>query len=101
MILVALTAGLYSNVIKALHPSQKYAAVQGGAVAVNPEAKKIKYFCHAGPAEEGCDPVPRERVFLHPSSVNFRERSFPMQYIIYHQKVGAPVCGVGHSSQLC
>jgi len=84
LIRAALCAGLHGNVVKAVNPAQKYDEVHGGAVAVDPKAKEIRYYCR-GAENEG--PVPKERVFMHPASVNFQERSYPMRYLVFHQKV--------------
>eukprot|EP00939_MAST-03C_sp_MAST-3C-sp1_P002717 g2717.t1 len=84
LIRAALCAGLHGNVVKAVNPAQKYDEVHGGAVAVDPKAKEIRYYCR-GAENEGH--VPKERVFMHPASVNFQERSYPMRYLVFHQKV--------------
>lgn len=85
----ALCAGLYANVMKAVNPEQRYAEVHGGTVTVDPKAKEIRFFCQEQrlDASEPIPTIPRQRVFVHPASVNFHERSFPWTYLIFHQKV--------------
>jgi len=88
MIKAALCAGL--NVVKAVAPEQRYQHLQGtgNAIAIDPSAREIRFFCKGYDDEEDRnDSIPRQRVFMHPSSVNFQEGKFPYQYLIYQEKV--------------
>ena len=76
IIKAALTAGLYPRVVRIANPQTKYHMVAEGAVANDFTAKEIKFF----PKEPG-------RVFLHPSSINFRESKFESTFAVYHEKI--------------
>jgi len=63
----ALIAGAFTPQIARIQmPEQKFASSSSGALAIDPEAKTIKYFTH----DSG-------RVFVHPSSTVFEAQSFP------------------------
>ena len=68
-LLRALIAGSFSPQIARIRfPDQKYAASSSGAVALDPEARTIKYYTEdAG------------RAFIHPSSTLFDAQTFPGQ----------------------
>ncbi|EME86470.1 uncharacterized protein MYCFIDRAFT_84602 [Pseudocercospora fijiensis CIRAD86] len=78
-LLRALIAGAFQpQVARIDFPDKKYAASSSGAVAVDPEARMIKYFNE----ENG-------RVFVHPSSTLFDAQSFPGNsvYMSYFTKM--------------
>ncbi|KHJ30770.1 putative p-loop containing nucleoside triphosphate hydrolase [Erysiphe necator] len=75
----SLCAGAFNpQVARISFPEQKFAPSYSGTVALDHEAKTIKYFNE----ENG-------RVFIHPSSTLFRAQSFPghSNYIAYFRKL--------------
>lgn len=89
----ALCAGLYSNVAQVVYPEQKYFQAAHGVVTEDHDAKKIRYFIRSPVAEsEPSQPssssfVPRERVFLHPSSCNFVQTQYDSPWLLYTEIV--------------
>eukprot|EP00124_Ichthyophonus_hoferi_P003819 Ihof_evm1s359 gene=Ihof_evmTU1s359 len=71
-----LCAGLYPNVIRVEHPKDTYQAVGSGNFLVDPNAKDIKMFDKN-----------RERLFIHPASINFTTKRFEDGFLVYHSKV--------------
>jgi ATP-dependent RNA helicase DHX57 len=63
----ALIAGAFTPQVARIQlPEQKFASSSTGALAIDPEAKTIKFFTN----DNG-------RVFIHPSSTVFKAQSFP------------------------
>eukprot|EP00938_MAST-03A_sp_MAST-3A-sp1_P000445 g445.t1 len=85
----ALCAGLFANIVKAVAPEQRYQHLvgAGAAISIDPSAKEIRFFCRNIENEDENDRIPRQRVFMHPSSVNFHEGKFPYQYLMFQEKV--------------
>lgn len=67
-------------------PDAKFAASSSGAVALDPEARTIKFF--APTAADNAD-TSSERVFLHPGSALFSTQSFPAgaAFVSYFSKM--------------
>ena len=90
LVKAALCAGLFANIVKAVAPEQRYQHLvgSGAAISIDPSAREIRFFCKQ-PIEDsdGDDRIPRQRVFMHPSSVNFHEGNFPYQYLMFQEKV--------------
>ncbi|GAM90609.1 hypothetical protein ANO11243_086540 [Dothideomycetidae sp. 11243] len=65
-------------------PDAKYAASVSGAVALDPEARTIKYFTERSDSSAG-----NERVFVHPSSTLFSAQNFPTNtaFVAYFTKM--------------
>lgn len=93
----ALCAGLYSNVAQVVYPEQKYFQAAHGVVTEDHDAKKIRYFIKS-PLSAASDVsatapsrsasfVPRERVFLHPSSCNFVQTQYDSPWLLYTELV--------------
>jgi len=75
-----LCAGLYPNVAQVKAPKQQYQETAGGALAVAPkDSRELRFFAQSG---EGS-----ERVFVHPSSVNFKTREYETSWIVFQEKV--------------
>ncbi|OQR94480.1 ATP-dependent RNA helicase [Achlya hypogyna] len=72
----ALTAGLYGNVVSVVYPEQKYYESAHGALAATPDAKELRLVIRT------LDKTP-ERVFVHPSSINFRLGQFESPWLVY------------------
>eukprot|EP00946_MAST-07B_sp_MAST-7B-sp1_P000372 g372.t1 len=94
----ALCAGMYPNIIHIRKPPKVYYEMNGGNFEKTPSAKELKFYCRKQPAEEKSERVQKEhgpdqrsydneRVFLHPSSVNFKEGGFVSPWMVYFQKV--------------
>jgi ATP-dependent RNA helicase DHX57 len=64
-------SALYPNVARIVLPATKYEKLASGSLALDPEAKTIKFFTSA----EGTDERD-ERVFIHPGSTMFSATSF-------------------------
>ena len=62
-----LCAGLYPNVCQVKAPKQQYTEHASGTIAVAPQAHELRFF---GKREEG-----EGRLFVHPSSVNYKALS--------------------------
>ncbi|RKF59976.1 putative ATP-dependent RNA helicase ucp12 [Erysiphe neolycopersici] len=75
----SLCAGAFNpQMVRISFPEQKFAASYSGTVALDHEARTIKYFNE----ENG-------RVFIHPSSTLFKAQSFPgnSKYLAYFRKL--------------
>ena len=97
----ALCAGMFPNIIKVKKPPKAYYEMSGGNFEKTPEPRELKFFCkiegNAKPAMESdgmlsggqnqAQQRSQERVFLHPSSVNFKEGGFASPWMVYFQKV--------------
>jgi ATP-dependent RNA helicase DHX57 len=64
-------ASLYPNVARIVLPATKYEKLASGSLALDPEAKTIKFFAPTGSSD-----VKDERVFIHPGSTLFTATSF-------------------------
>ena len=75
---------MYPNIIHIRKPPKVYYEMNGGNFEKTPSAKELKFYCRKQPVEEKSERVreeggpgqrsyDNERVFLHPSSVNFKE----------------------------
>jgi len=91
-----------SQLVRVLRPSTKYAETLGGAKEKDGEAKELKFFIQAGadsPLEEAQGQsntgtvnlryhgIAEERVFMHPSSINFSTGNFSCPWLVYHELV--------------
>ena len=107
-LLRALIAGAFNpQVARIQFPETKFAATSTGAMALDPEAKTIKYFTEAGmaslsPADQTTGgsqqnstqqangtPSRNDRVFTHPSSTLFDAPSFPpsTNFLTFFEKI--------------
>lgn len=68
------TAALYPQLTKIEKPRQKYADSAEGAVAVDADAKELRFLLRT-----------KQRVFLHPGSANFKERAWPCPWAAYSE----------------
>ncbi|ETV88296.1 hypothetical protein, variant 1 [Aphanomyces astaci] len=80
VIKAALTAGLYGNVLQVVYPEQKYYESANGVLAAAHDAKAIRFFIRK------LDKT-TERVFIHPSSVNFTRSQFESPWLVYNELV--------------
>ena len=74
VIRAALAAGLYPNVVNVRKPRGRYQEVASGAFKAADKAKELSFYL------EG-----RERVWLHPSSVNFSEGVYDSPWMVYNE----------------
>ncbi|KAH3764122.1 DEAD/DEAH box helicase [Pelomyxa schiedti] len=68
-------AGLYPNVVRVDAPLDKFVESRSGAVLQNPLPQQLKFVLQT-----------RERVFLHPQSVNFVYGVFETPWLVYLSK---------------
>jgi ATP-dependent RNA helicase DHX57 len=89
-LLRALIAGSFNPQIARIeYPETKFAATSTGAMALDPEARTIKYFTESPPTSDGEIQSRNDRVFLHPSSTLFDTPSFPSSshFLTYFEKI--------------
>ncbi|OQR99882.1 ATP-dependent RNA helicase [Thraustotheca clavata] len=72
----ALTAGLYGNVLSVVYPEQKYYESAHGVLAASHNSKDLRFFIRT------LDKT-KERVFIHPSSINFKLGQFESPWLVY------------------
>jgi ATP-dependent RNA helicase DHX57 len=89
-----LTAAFYPNVLSIEAPAEMYAQGAHGAVAVEQDSKLFKFF-HRSPKDGS-----RQRVFLHPRSVNFKATHFESPFLTYLSMQQSNDKLVVHDSQL-
>ncbi|KAK9870829.1 hypothetical protein WA026_009793 [Henosepilachna vigintioctopunctata] len=70
-----LGAALYPNVVKILTPSKSFIMSAAGAVPKDITSKDLQFA------------TMQEKVFMHPSSVNYKTSYFPSPYLVYQEKV--------------
>lgn len=76
----ALCAGLYGNIMHVIYPEQKYYESAQGTIANTNQAKQIKYFL------KSVENV-AQRVFVHPSSLQFKTTYFSSPWLLFHSIV--------------
>lgn len=101
-------AGLYPQVAKIIRPPKRFMEVMGAAVERDTDAKEIKLYVPRMVASQSSDPTqpstamnfPRhanadfdistedlQRVFIHPTSINFQNNAFKASnYIMFGEK---------------
>ena len=75
VIKAALFAGLYPNLVTIKRPEQKFTETAHGNVAIDTEASDLKFY------------TDKERVFIHPSSVNSDTGKFEDSFLVYHNLI--------------
>jgi ATP-dependent RNA helicase DHX57 len=75
IIKAALFAGLYPNLVTIKKPEQKFTETAHGNVAIDTEASDLKFY------------TDKERVFIHPSSVNSGIGKFEDPFLVYHNLI--------------
>ena len=104
-------AGLYGNVVKVKHPEKRYQDSLGGKmIEKKHEARAIQFFCSPPDLMEKMPPPPGkngfqprydlERVFLHPSSVNFATVLYESPWMVFSEKVNTSKIFVRESSMV-
>lgn len=94
----ALCAGFYSQVVKVKYPDTKYYESAHGNVEKNNAAQEIKYFIPSSAVATDDDPsssssskssvyVPDERIFIHPSSINFQASRYASPWLIFNELI--------------
>ncbi|XP_044748231.1 putative ATP-dependent RNA helicase DHX57 [Coccinella septempunctata] len=68
-------AALYPNVVKVLTPPKSYIMSAAGAIPKEVQAKDLQFA------------TVQEKVFMHPSSINYKLGNFPSPYLVYQEKV--------------
>ena len=72
-----IAAALYPRILKIERPAQRYAETRGGTVAIDARAVELKFKRLQDTS----------RVFLHPASVAFPERSWPSPWVVFNDIV--------------
>jgi ATP-dependent RNA helicase DHX57 len=75
LIKAVLLAGLYPNIASIQMPESQYEETSGGTVKITPKSSEIHFYTKA----DG-------RVFLHPSSMLFKEQSYKSHVLIFGSK---------------
>lgn len=82
----AVCAGLYPRVMRVRRPMEKFVDLVGvGAVSVRHTAKEFQFFTRSRGPDSG--PGKDDRVFIHPSSINFRTNDWSCPWLVYHERV--------------
>ncbi|CBN75205.1 conserved unknown protein [Ectocarpus siliculosus] len=82
----AVCAGLYPRVMRVRRPMEKFVDLVGvGAVPVRHTAKEFQFFTRSRGPDSG--PGKDDRVFIHPSSINFRTNDWSCPWLVYHERV--------------
>eukprot|EP00210_Caulerpa_lentillifera_P005324 g5087.t1 len=68
----AICAGFYPNLVRVKHPAKKFVPTLSGSKQIDGDAKELKLYDR----EKG-------RVFIHPSSVNFKAACFESEWLVY------------------
>lgn len=76
IIAAVMTAGLYPNVLRVQKPEVSYHDVASGTVENEVKGKELKFYTRE-----------RERVFVHPASVNFFTGEFDCPWLVFLEKV--------------
>jgi ATP-dependent RNA helicase DHX57 len=76
LIKAAVCAGFYPNIVRVNLPEKRYIKTEHGAVEKQGDAKGVRYFVQSG-----------ERVFVHPSSVNFSVGKYESPWLVYSERV--------------
>lgn len=76
LIRAVVCAALYPNVARVVHPSTTYQAILSGALERPARPSQLRFYCQG-----------RQRVFVHPSSVNFHVAAYESPFVVYHQRV--------------
>jgi hypothetical protein len=97
LVKAAICAGMYPNIASVWKPPQEYKDTMGGTIAAAPEAKQIRFFAQHTAEEKGSITIPPsemwkhihslERLYMHPSSVNFDQREFANTLIVFRERV--------------
>lgn len=83
----AACAGLYPRVVRVVRPMEKFVDLVGvGAVSVRHTAKEFQFFTRSR-RREGVATMKDERVFIHPTSINFTTNDWSCPWLVYHEKV--------------
>ncbi|CAN0198229.1 unnamed protein product, partial [Ectocarpus fasciculatus] len=82
----AVCAGLYPRVMRVRRPMEKFVDLVGvGAVPVRHTAKEFQFFTRSRGPDSG--PGKDDRVFIHPSSINFKTNDWSCPWLVYHERV--------------
>jgi ATP-dependent RNA helicase DHX57 len=92
----AVTAMAPGQLVKIRRPPEKYHDTAEGAVKKSGEAKELKFFIRVDADESSTTATPdhssktshqEERVFIHPSSVNFTQGDYSFPFLVYNSLV--------------
>lgn len=84
----AVAAMAPSQIIKVVRPGTKYEETAQGAKLSDGLAKELRFFIRVNDyADINSFNVKEERVFIHPSSINFDKGTFPCPFLVYNSLV--------------
>jgi ATP-dependent RNA helicase DHX57 len=88
----AVTAMAPGQLVKVRRPPEKYYDTAEGAVKKSGEAKELKFFIRVDSDEslttpDGQSSCQEERVFIHPSSMNFTQGDYSFPFLVYNSLV--------------
>jgi ATP-dependent RNA helicase DHX57 len=84
----AVSAMAPSQLVKVRRPATKYQETAEGAREKDGEAKELSFFVRTDDAiDEATGRVKDERVFIHPSSINFHNGNYSCPFLVYHSMV--------------
>ena len=95
VVAAALCAGLYPQLAKILRPPKRFVEVMGSALERDVQGKELKFFIPehpddvvaSGTTDDICTQG-MQRVFIHPSSINFSNASFRASpFVLYGERV--------------
>ena len=84
----AVSAMAPSQLVKVRRPATKYSETAEGAKEKDGEARELKFFIRTdGADEEAPSRAQEERVFIHPSSTNFKNGNYSCPFLVYNSMV--------------
>jgi ATP-dependent RNA helicase DHX57 len=88
----AVTAMAPGQLVKVRRPPEKYHDTAEGAIKKSGEAKELKFFIRVESDEsvstpDGQSSCQEERVFIHPSSMNFTQGDYSFPFLVYNSLV--------------
>jgi ATP-dependent RNA helicase DHX57 len=84
----AVAAMAPSQLVKVQRPAAKYTETLEGAVAKDGEARELKFFIRTECARNSVTSTEKEeRVFIHPSSINFGTGNFTCPFLVFNSLV--------------
>ena len=94
VVAAALCAGLYPQLAKILRPPKRFVDVMGSALERDVEGRELKFFIPEHPDDVATSTIDdictqgMQRVFIHPSSINFSNSTFRASpFVLYGERV--------------
>jgi ATP-dependent RNA helicase DHX57 len=84
----AVAAMAPGQLVKVQRPAAKYSETSEGAVAKDGEARELKFFIRTNTLSETTSSIDKEqRVYIHPSSINFKVGNYNCPFLVYNSLV--------------